>query len=302
MCVTAHTTLLHFHQTNKPLLENQTHFFIISTFSIFFLKQIKTTISPHPADISFPSAPVIHNSTVPDCRMRVPRLRNSSTSTAQSWRFVPDAILPGHRRAHWWVPARTPTVHQCGSTALHGDTTQGCKTTLVSTLGSGATSPTHDNSARPLQLHATNDVHTDPKKIEAQPNSFVKINGVHVGEEPENPLQLDKATYDKTLQQTPTVQQVRKTVEVPQVQFDNVLDAPRWICRCEESQQQSLGGGRRPGSRSGTCEARSFTFTVRLPGKDDVVNARNQRHTNSGATVTPTLRPPARACQSRMAT
>ena len=23
------------------------------------------------------------------------------------------AILPGHRRAHWWVPAWTPTVHQC---------------------------------------------------------------------------------------------------------------------------------------------------------------------------------------------
>ena len=53
----------------------------------------------------------IPNSTVPDCRMRVPRRRN--TSTAQSWRFVPDAILPGHRRAHWWVPAWTPTVHQC---------------------------------------------------------------------------------------------------------------------------------------------------------------------------------------------
>ena len=53
----------------------------------------------------------IPNSTVADCRMHVPRRRN--TSTAQSWRFVPDAILPGHRRAHWWVPAWTPTVHQC---------------------------------------------------------------------------------------------------------------------------------------------------------------------------------------------
>ena len=31
----------------------------------------------------------------------------------QGWRFAPDAILPRHRRAHWWVPARTPTVHQC---------------------------------------------------------------------------------------------------------------------------------------------------------------------------------------------
>ena len=43
--------------------------------------------------------------------MCVPRRRD--TSTAQSWRFVPDAILLGHRRAHWWVPAWTPTVHQC---------------------------------------------------------------------------------------------------------------------------------------------------------------------------------------------
>ena len=43
----------------------------------------------------------VPNSTVPDCRMRVPRRRN--TSTAQSWRCVPDAILPGHRRVHWWV-------------------------------------------------------------------------------------------------------------------------------------------------------------------------------------------------------
>ena len=31
----------------------------------------------------------------------------------KGWRFVPDAILPGHRRAPQWVPARTPTVH-CG--------------------------------------------------------------------------------------------------------------------------------------------------------------------------------------------
>ena len=79
-------------------------------------------------------------STVPDCRMRAPRRRNTSTSAAQNWRFVPDAILPGHRRAHWWVPARTPTVHQCphsgkavgGSTALHGDTTHRCQSSLVS--------------------------------------------------------------------------------------------------------------------------------------------------------------------------
>ena len=36
-----------------------------------------------------------------------------TTNHTKGWRSVPDAILPGHRRAHWWVPARTPTVHQC---------------------------------------------------------------------------------------------------------------------------------------------------------------------------------------------
>ena len=57
--------------------------------------------------------------------LRVPRQRN--TSTAQSWRFVPDAILPGHRRAHWWVPAWTPTVHQCphSGKAVGGSTAHG---------------------------------------------------------------------------------------------------------------------------------------------------------------------------------
>ena len=34
----------------------------------------------------------------------------TSTTTA-GWRSAPDAILPGHRRAPQWVPARTPTVH-----------------------------------------------------------------------------------------------------------------------------------------------------------------------------------------------
>ena len=29
----------------------------------------------------------------------------------KGWRSAPDAILPGHRRAPQWVPARTPTVH-----------------------------------------------------------------------------------------------------------------------------------------------------------------------------------------------
>ena len=37
---------------------------------------------------------------------------SSSTSEQQpeGWRFVPDTILPGYRRAPQWVPARTPTV------------------------------------------------------------------------------------------------------------------------------------------------------------------------------------------------
>ena len=33
--------------------------------------------------------------------------------TKKVWRFCPDATLPGHWRAHWWVQTRTPTVHQC---------------------------------------------------------------------------------------------------------------------------------------------------------------------------------------------
>ena len=49
-------------------------------------------------------------------RMRVARCqhhRSTTTNTVQphSWRSAPDAILPGHRRAPQWVPARTPTVH-----------------------------------------------------------------------------------------------------------------------------------------------------------------------------------------------
>ena len=70
----------------------------------------------------------IPNSTVPDCRMRVPRRRN--ISTAQSWPFVSDAMLLGHRRTHTaWVPARTPAVNQCphsgkavGSSTAHTST------------------------------------------------------------------------------------------------------------------------------------------------------------------------------------
>ena len=29
----------------------------------------------------------------------------------ESWRFVPDTILPGYQWAPQWVPGRTPTVH-----------------------------------------------------------------------------------------------------------------------------------------------------------------------------------------------
>ena len=34
-----------------------------------------------------------------------------NSAAEKGWRFVPDAILLGHRRAPQWVPARTPTVH-----------------------------------------------------------------------------------------------------------------------------------------------------------------------------------------------
>ena len=34
-----------------------------------------------------------------------------SSAADKGWRFVPDAILPGHPRAPQWVPARTHTVH-----------------------------------------------------------------------------------------------------------------------------------------------------------------------------------------------
>ena len=35
----------------------------------------------------------------------------SSSAADKGWRFVPDAIMSGHRRAPQWVPTRTPTVH-----------------------------------------------------------------------------------------------------------------------------------------------------------------------------------------------
>ena len=34
-----------------------------------------------------------------------------SSAADKGWRFVPDTVLPGHRRVPQWVPARTPTVH-----------------------------------------------------------------------------------------------------------------------------------------------------------------------------------------------
>ena len=37
--------------------------------------------------------------------------------------------IGGHRRAHWWVPARTPTVHQC----LYGGRPWGARDTLHAT-------------------------------------------------------------------------------------------------------------------------------------------------------------------------
>ena len=77
-----------------------THAHVITFLSVCCFLALSSS-SPSPAST------FSHNSTVPDCRMRAPRRRNTSTSasTAQSRRFVPDAVLPGHRRAHWWVPA-----------------------------------------------------------------------------------------------------------------------------------------------------------------------------------------------------
>ena len=57
------------------------------------------------ADISWPSARMFQT---PQFQI----VECACYDVAQSWRFVPHAILPGHRRAHWWVPAWTPTAHQ----------------------------------------------------------------------------------------------------------------------------------------------------------------------------------------------
>ena len=46
---------------------------------------------------------------------RAPRnqfsVQHSQQQQPEGWRFVPDTILPGYRRAPQWVPAKTPTVH-----------------------------------------------------------------------------------------------------------------------------------------------------------------------------------------------
>ena len=102
----------------------------------------------------------------------------------------------------------------------HKDASPRCYPRMVAEHGCRPTITVHSHCNSTPRATST----TDPEKIEAQPNSFVKTNGVHVEEEPENPVQLDKLTYDKMLQQTPTIQQVRKTVEVPEVQFDQILD------------------------------------------------------------------------------
>ena len=62
-----------------------------------------------------------------------------TTNHTKGWHSVPDAILPGHRRAHWWVPARTPTVHQCpqsGEVAqTHQKKTQNTRSSVKQFLG-----------------------------------------------------------------------------------------------------------------------------------------------------------------------
>ena len=40
-------------------------------------------------------------------------VQQCSSAADKGWRFVPDALLPGHRKAPQWVPARTPTFYFC---------------------------------------------------------------------------------------------------------------------------------------------------------------------------------------------
>ena len=64
-----------------------------------------------------------------------PRTTRPNSHHPPSWRSVPDALLHGHRRAHWWVPARTPTVDQCphNGEAAGGSTARGNGQTKSST-------------------------------------------------------------------------------------------------------------------------------------------------------------------------
>ena len=52
----------------------------------------------------------LENACMHDVHVTGPLPPTHSTTT-KGWRSAPDAILPGHRRAPHWVPARTPTVH-----------------------------------------------------------------------------------------------------------------------------------------------------------------------------------------------
>ena len=67
--------------------------------------------------ISHVSIPTYHRTRESQTRSQTKtRRQQTDRPHTQGWRFAPDAILRGHRRARWWVPARTPRVHQC----LHG--------------------------------------------------------------------------------------------------------------------------------------------------------------------------------------
>ena len=72
--------------------------------------------------------------------------RHATTNNAQltrtSWRFVSDAILLGHRRAHWWVPAGHPRYTVGRRWVAHKHVTM-CT----------HTQPTHSNTAKSLETH-----------------------------------------------------------------------------------------------------------------------------------------------------
>ena len=76
-------------------------FFLVSLFN-FFLKKffVKFFYSPS-SDCGGES--VSHN---------ISTLQHSQWQQQNGRRSVPDTILLGYRKTHWWVPARAPTVHQ----------------------------------------------------------------------------------------------------------------------------------------------------------------------------------------------